>query len=164
MYEKKPARAKSDVIKRLVRGVSEAALSFGKRIKPHLLAAMSRMAMARNLDAVPNGEATVNQPTPMQVIKAKREALEAELEACARLGYIGDGITLSLLASYQDELAERRRLLTELEHRMKTGLRRLAALCPAPPAPEPAPLPQPRPRKFTRAGAWLSNGAAKLAS
>lgn len=156
--------SKLDVIKRPVAWVVETAQSFGSRVKPSLLAIVSRKAIDRTSDAVPNGETAHNQPTRLQVIEAKREALEAELEACGRLGYIGDGITLSLLASYQDELAERRRLLTELEHRMKTGLRRLAALCPAPPAPDPAPLPQPRPRKFTRAGAWLSNGAAKLAS
>lgn len=156
--------SKLDRIKRLMAQAGKAARSLGGHIKPRLLAAISRIAMARNSGAVPNCETARNQPTPMQVIKAKREALESELEACARLGYIGDGLPLSLLASYQDELAERRRLLTELEHRLQTGLRRLAALCPAPPAPEPAPLPQPRPRKFTRAGAWFSNGAAKSAS
>jgi hypothetical protein len=156
--------SKLDRIKHLSAEAGKAVQSLGGYIKPSLLATMSRMAMVRYSDAVPNSETARNQPTPMQVIEAKREALEAELEACGRLGYIGDGITLSLLANYQDELAERRRLLTELEHRMKIGLRRLAALCPAPPSPEPAPLPQPRPRKFTRAGAWLSNGAAKLAS
>jgi hypothetical protein len=160
----KPTRAKSESIKRLLARTGNAALSLGGNLKSHLLVAMSRMTMARNSDAIPNSETARNQPTPMQVIKAKREALEGELEACARLGYIGDGITLLLLANYQDELAERRRLLTELEHRLQAGLRRLAALCPAQPAAEPAPPPQPRPRKFMRAGAWLSNGATKLAS
>lgn len=160
MYERKPTRAKSDVMKRLMRGVSEAALSFGKRIIPRLLAMVSRDVEARPSDAVLHDETLPSEPTPMQIIMDRRVRLEAQIEAAADCGYVRDSLATSLLANHEDELAERRRLLTDLEHQLQASLRRLNALCPAPPEPEPAPLPAPRPRQFTAVKDWFGSGSA----
>lgn len=152
--------SKLDVIKRLMAGASAAALSFGKNMKPRLLAMVSRDAEGGPSDAVPNSDPVPSEPTPMQIIMDRRVGLEAQIEAAADCGYVRDSLATSLLANHEDELAERRRLLTDLEHQLQASLRRLNALCPAPPEPEPAPIPPPRPRKFTAVKDWFGNGAA----
>jgi hypothetical protein len=100
--------------------------------------------------------------TPMQAIMDRRHKLEAQIEAAARQGLIQDGLAMCLLDNFHEELAERRRLLTELEHDLQAVMRRLEAMAPPPtPEPEPGPTP-PRPRRFTNFRDWL-NGAPGLA-
>ena len=156
--------SKLDRIKRLWARTSEAAQSLGKHIKPRLLSMVNRNAVDRPSDAVPNSGPVPTEPTLMQAVMNRRAGLEAQIEAAANCGYVRDSLATSLLANYEDELAERRRLLTELEHQLQASLRRLNALCPAPPAPEPAPIPPPRPRKFTAVKDWFGNGAAGRAN
>lgn len=151
---------KLDILKRLKTGASEAALSFGRRMKSGLLVMVSKNADDVRLGEVPNGHTAPTKRTPMQAILDQRAGLQAQIEAAANCGYVRDSLAVSLLANYEDELAERRRLLTDLEHQLQASLRRLNALCPTPPAPEPAPLPPPRARKFMAVKDWFGNGAA----
>lgn len=154
--------SKFDKIKRLMAGVSEAALSIGQHIKSRLLATVSPNAVRQQSATVLNGAAVPTERTPMQVIMADRDDLKAQIEAAAKCGYVPDGLALSLLANHEDELAERRRLLTEVVHQLQACLRRLAAMAP-PPKPEPEPRPEPRKRRFSKPSDWFPNGAAGLA-
>ena len=146
--------------KRLLARTGGAAGSFSKCMKSRLLAMASNKADDRLSDTVPNDDAMPIERTPMQIIMDRREGLEAQAEASARRGYIGEGLPFSLLENHEDELAERRRLLTELQRGLTAGLLKLGSLCPLAPEPEPAPLPPPRPRKFTPPSDWFANGAA----
>lgn len=156
-------------IKRLLARAGKGARSFGKRMKSRLLPTVSRGDGANDANGVAgheHGDAAFvasSDPTPMQAILGKRVELETQIEVGARCGLVSDGLAFALLKNFEDELAEKRRLLTELEHLLHDGLRRLDALCPSPPVPQPAPPPEPRRRKFTKPSDWFPGGAAGFA-
>ena len=139
------------------------ARSFARRMRSRFLAMISRKALNGLSGADPSDEAVQSQLTPMQAILAKRAGLEAQIKVGAQCGLVSDGLAFALLKNFEDELAEKRRLLTELEHLLHDGLRRLDALCPSPPVPQPAPPPEPRRRKFTKPSDWFPGGAAGFA-
>jgi hypothetical protein len=117
---------------------------------------LRKRKLTRQCDAVSSTRA------PMQAIVDRRQKLEAQIEAAARQGFIQDGLAMCLLDNFYEELAERRRLLTELEHALQAVMRRLEAMAP-PPKPEPEPRPELRKRRFTNFRDWLSGtpGLAK---
>jgi hypothetical protein len=150
-------------IKRLVARAGGGARSFAKRMKSRLLAMVSRKAQNHNSDRFPKGDAALSECASMQAIMDRRQKLEAQIEAAARQGFIQDGLAMCLLDNFFEELAERRRLLTELEHALQATMRRLEAMAPPPkPEPESGPTP-PRPRRFTNFRDWLNGtpGVAK---
>lgn len=150
-------------IKRILARAGDGARSFGKHIKSHLLAAVSGKAGDCLSGGIPHGEARQGQLTPMQAIMERRKLLEAQIEAAARQGFVQDGLSMCLLDNFNEELAERRRLLGEVEHQLQACLRKLDALCPPPPNPEPQPSPEPRKRRFSKPSDWFAHGAAGLA-
>jgi hypothetical protein len=149
-------------IKRRWARAGEAVRSFGSRMKSRLLAMISSKADDDVTDTVPNGEAVPSQLSPMQAIMERRKRLEAQIEAAARQGFVQDGLSMCLLDNFNDELAERQRLLGEVEHQLQACLRRLEALAPLP-KPEPEPCPEPRKRRFNKPSDWLPKGAPGLA-
>lgn len=148
-------------IKSLLARAGGRARSFTTRMKSCLLATVSRRAENHNSDRFPNGDAVSSESAPMQAIMDRRQKLEAQIEAAARQGFIQDGLAMCLLDNFYEELAEKRRLLVELEHELQSVMRRLEAMAP-PPKPEPQLQPEPRRRKFTNFRDWL-NGAPGLA-
>jgi uncharacterized coiled-coil protein SlyX len=145
-------------IKRRWARAGEAVRSFGKRMKSRLLAMTSSKADDGVTDPVPNGEAGKN----LQAIMERRKRLEAQIEAAARQGFVQDGLSMCLLDNFNDELAERRRLLGEVEHQLQACLRRLEAIAP-PPKPEPELRAEPRKRRFNKPSDWFPKGAPGLA-
>jgi hypothetical protein len=146
-------------LKRLWARAGGGARSFAKRMKSRLLATVSRKAGDNLSGADPSGDAVQS----LQAIMEKRKQLEAQIADAATKGFIQDGLAMCLLDNFYEELAERRRLLTELEHELQAVMRRLEAMAPLPkPEPEPGPTP-PRPRRFTNFRDWLNDapGVAK---
>lgn len=155
MHDNKPIRARSDKLKRLMARASEAALSFGKRMKSRLLAAVSKKAGDGLSGADPSGDPLQR----LQAIMERRKLLYAQIEAASKRSLVPDGLSLCLYENFRDESRERARLLCVLEHDLAGILGRLKALCPAPLEPDPTPS---RPRKFRNFGDWL-NGTSGLA-
>jgi hypothetical protein len=162
MDDNKPIRAKSDKLKRLLARAGGGARSFAKRMKSRLLAMVSKRAENRQSDEFPNGDAVTSKRMPIQLIMDRRQKLEGQIADAATKGFIPDGLAMCLLDNFYDDLAERRRLLTDLEHDLQAAMRRLEAMAPPPtPEPEPGPTP-PRPRRFINFRDWL-NGAPGVA-
>lgn len=86
----------------------------------------------------------------LHTIRVEREAIHAEFDRTARLGFPPEALIFKLHANHLDEIAEERRQLSDLERGLQASLRRLDAMFPEPPPPEPEPPVLPRARHYPR--------------